>query len=165
MRTSFASVECSGSVIRSREAVAVDLEGSSSGPVLHLGILIANTAGEILFWNARARDVLERGSQGHPVGQIRDLFSPDVLERLRASGAWIAVASPGAVKGALRVRARPFDSDRSLFLFFADEATVLAPPALRDAMPQSTAAGQFAREAAAGNSVGMRCIAASDSVQ
>jgi hypothetical protein len=88
------------------------------GSVLHPGVLIADSSGDILFWNAEARAALE--SLGN-AGCLDDLFDADALERLFGKREWLTVKPRGAA-GVWRVRARRLlDSGRSLVFFFADE--------------------------------------------
>jgi hypothetical protein len=47
--------------------------------VLHPGVLIADSSGDILFWNAKAREALERLGDA---GCLEDLFDAEALERL-----------------------------------------------------------------------------------
>jgi hypothetical protein len=93
---------------------------SDAGPVLRLAILIADTAGEILFSNPEAEQALEKLS--HSVHCVDDIFTPEALDRLRSRRSWAAVSPREAAHLTWRVRARHMiDSGRSLFLFFADE--------------------------------------------
>jgi hypothetical protein len=88
--------------------------------VLRLAILIADTAGEILFWNAEAEQALDQLSRS--VRCLDDIFTPEALERLRAKRSWATVSPREAANVTWRVRARHLiDSGRSLFLFVADE--------------------------------------------
>jgi hypothetical protein len=87
-------------------------------PVLHPGVFIADSSGDILFWNAKAQEALERLGNA---GCLDDLFDADSLERLFGKREWLTVKPRGAA-GVWRVRARRLlDSGRSLVFFFADE--------------------------------------------
>jgi hypothetical protein len=93
---------------------------TTPGAVLRLAILIADTAGEILFSNPEAEQALNELSRS--VHCLDDIFTPEALERLRAKRSWTAVSPREATHLTWRVRARHMiDSGRSLFLFFADE--------------------------------------------
>jgi hypothetical protein len=123
MQTAFVAAERSASVLPGPPIFPVPHDAPSSQSVLRLAILIADAAGEILFWNEDAREALERLSGDHPVGGLRDIFSADVLDRLQARGSWVVVRARGAPDVAFRVRVRRlFDTGRSLFLFFPDSA-------------------------------------------
>lgn len=103
--------------------LALPTPAPAAGPVLRLAILIVDTAGEILFWNAEAQQALERMSRRTSVACLDDIFAPEVLERL--NGHWAVVSPRDAAGVTWRVRARHLiDSGRSLFLFFADDAAV-----------------------------------------
>src|SRR5262245_44085383 len=87
--------------------------------VLHPGVLIADSSGDILFWNAQAREALERLGDA---GCLDDLFDAEAIERLFGRREWLTLKPRGAA-GLWRVRARRLlDSGRSLVFFFADEA-------------------------------------------
>jgi hypothetical protein len=87
--------------------------------VLHPGVLIADSSGDILFWNAKAREALEHLGDA---GCLDDLFDAEALERLFGRREWLTLKPRGAA-GVWRVRARRLlDSGRSLVFFFADEA-------------------------------------------
>ena len=87
--------------------------------VLHPGVLIADSRGDILFWNDKAREALERLGDA---GCLDDLFDAEALERLFGRREWLTLKPRGA-SGLWRVRARRLlDSGRSLVFFFADEA-------------------------------------------
>jgi hypothetical protein len=90
-----------------------------AGHVLHPGVLIADSRGDILFWNAKAQEALERLGNA---GCLDDLFDADALECLFGRREWLTVRPRGAA-AVWRVRARRLlDSGRSLVFFFADEA-------------------------------------------
>jgi hypothetical protein len=87
--------------------------------VLHPGVLIADARGDILFWNEKARETLERLGDA---GCLDDLFDAEALERLFVRREWLTLKPRGAA-GVWRVRARRLlDSGRSLVFFFTDEA-------------------------------------------
>jgi hypothetical protein len=95
---------------------------NDSESVLRLAILIADGAGEILFWNAEAQQALDRLGR-RSVGRLDDLFTAETLEHMRGRRAWVAVSPRGAAGVSWRVRARQLlDSGRSLLLFQADPA-------------------------------------------
>lgn len=88
-----------------------------AGPVLHPAVLIADHTGDILFWNDKAREALERLGNA---GCVDDLFDEEALERLFGRREWLAVTPRGAAN-VWRVRARRLlDSGRSLVSFFAE---------------------------------------------
>lgn len=88
------------------------------GRVLHPGIFIADSSGDILFWNAKAREALEQLGNA---GCLDDLFDAGEFEQLFGKREWLMVTPRGAA-GVWRVRARRLlDSGRSLVFFFADE--------------------------------------------
>ena len=88
------------------------------GPVLHPGVFITDATGDILFWNAKAQEALERLGNA---GCLDDLFDAEALERLFGKREWLTVKPRGAA-AVWRVRARRLlDSGRSLVFFFADE--------------------------------------------
>ena len=88
------------------------------GPVLHPGVLIADSSGDILFWNAKAEEALQRLGNA---GCLDDLFDADSLERLFGRREWLTVKPRGgAVEWRVRAR-RLLDTGRSLVFFFADE--------------------------------------------
>ena len=92
----------------------------AGGVVLHPGVLIADSSGDILFWNDKAREALERLGDA---GCLEDLFDADSLERMFGRREWLALTPRGA-GNAWRVRGRRLlDSGRSLVFFFADAAT------------------------------------------
>jgi hypothetical protein len=92
---------------------------SQMGSVLHPGVFITDSSGDILFWNAKAREALERLGDA---GCLDDLFDAEALERLFVRREWLTLKPRGAA-GVWRVRARRLlDSGRSLVFFFADEA-------------------------------------------
>jgi hypothetical protein len=87
--------------------------------VLHPGVLIADSRGDILFWNAKAKEALETLGNA---GCLDDLFDADSLERLFGRREWLAVTPRGAA-AQWRVRGRRLlDSGRSLVFFFADSS-------------------------------------------
>ncbi len=88
------------------------------GSVLHPGVFIADASGDILFWNAKAREALEQLGNA---GCLDDLFDAEALDLLFGKREWLTVKPRGAA-GPWRVRARRLlDSGRSLVFFFADE--------------------------------------------
>jgi hypothetical protein len=90
-----------------------------AGAVLHPAVLIADQTGDILFWNDKAREALERLGNA---GCLDDLFDGEAQERLFGRREWVAVTPRGAAD-VWRVRARRLlDSGRSLVFFFADPA-------------------------------------------
>ena len=92
----------------------------TGGAVLHPGVLIADSRGDILFWNAKAREALETLGDA---GCLEDLFDAESLEQLFGRREWLAVTPHGA-GNAWRVRGRRLlDSGRSLVFFFADATT------------------------------------------
>ena len=97
------------------------LDSPPPAAVLRLAILIADAAGEILYWNAEAQEALERLPGKGQGGRLNDVFAPEVLERLRAIRSWVVVKPAGAPGVAWKVRTRHLlDSGRSMFLFFSD---------------------------------------------
>ena len=93
-------------------------ECTGSG-VLHPGVLIADSSGDILFWNAKAQEALELLGDA---GCLEDLFDAESLERLFGRREWLSVTPRGAA-AQWRVRGRRLiDSGRSLVFFFADAA-------------------------------------------
>ena len=92
----------------------------TGGAVLHPGVLIADSSGDILFWNAKAREALETLGNA---GCLEDLFDAASLEQLFGRREWLAVTPRGAA-AQWRVRGRRLlDSGRSLVFFFADATT------------------------------------------
>jgi hypothetical protein len=88
--------------------------------VLRLAILIADAAGEILYWNSEAQRAVESLSGGGPIDWLHDLFPLEALERLRSRRAWTVVNPHGAGDTAWRVRSpQPIAGGRSLYLFLA----------------------------------------------
>ena len=90
-----------------------------AGPVLHPGVLITDSSGDIVFWNQEARAALERLGNA---GCLAELFDPGELEHLFGRREWLTLTPRGAAD-VWRVRARRWlDSGRSLVFFFADPA-------------------------------------------
>lgn len=88
--------------------------------VLHPGVLIADSSGDILFWNAKAKEALELLGDA---GCLDELFDADALEQLFARRDWLDV-KPRGCAATWRVRGRRMlDSGRSLVFFFADPST------------------------------------------
>jgi hypothetical protein len=98
-------------------AASVAFRGRTGGGVLRPGVLITDSSGDILFWNAKAKEALELLGNA---GCLDDLFDAQSLERLFGQREWLAVTPRGAA-AQWRVRGRRLlDSGRSLVFFFAD---------------------------------------------
>jgi len=96
----------------------------SAATVLRLALLITDPSGEILFWNAEARDALDALPAGQTVSKLDELFSQETIERLEKGRGWAVLNPIGAPHTSWSVRARHLiHSGRSLFLFFTRPAT------------------------------------------
>ena len=98
---------------------------AAPGPVLRLAVLIADAAGEILFWNAEAEEALRRLPGGRSVRLLQDLFAADAIAGFHQRKAWSVLSPMGAAGITWRVRGRSLvDSGRSLVLFLAGAAPI-----------------------------------------